>query len=259
MKKILAIILMIMLSFSAMAADVPQAVSRGGTVVIQIPWEWINSAEMGGTWWGGIYQGEDERLTDVLFNMLPPSEVASAVLGGYSGARMIRTFGFNGWDSKALRMSSRPLEDAWYCVVRPEYGFSNNIVMYSTVMEYSLIVQDGVASGNLEREKVDQNPINIPVTAMDDLKASWKKDYSGFSLSLFPVQQVYIAVIYEKNAPADDLSNTRLLIPMTGYDYEEVCIDLDGYMDGKTGVYCCVLSGEEALQITEGAAVRLGR
>ena len=234
----------------------PQAVSRGGTIVIRIPWEWINGCEMGGTWWGDISQAENETLEEVLMTILPPSEVASKILGG-NDDYTIRTFGFNGVDSKAYRMSSRPLDDAWYCVVRPEKKVSGSFSMYATVMEYSLSIRDDQVSGNLEREKVDQSPVDVAVTSMDGIKTTWKKNYDGFSVALYEVQGVYIAVITEKNARKADIEATQLYIRMNGYDYSQVRVDLDGYMDGKTGVYCCVLSEGEFLELKDGAAVRL--
>ena len=234
----------------------PQAVSRGGTIVIRIPWEWINGCEMDGTWWGDLSQAENETLEEVLMTIVPPTEAANKLLGG-NDDYTIRTFGFNGVDSKAMRMSSRPLDDAWYCVVRPEKKVSGSFKMHHTVMEYSLSIRDNQLSGSLEREKADQTPIDVSVTPMDGIKAAWKKNYDGFGMVLYEVEGVYIAVITEKNAKKADIEATQLYIPVNGYDYSQVRIDLDGYMDGKNGIYCCVLSEGEFLELKDGAKVRL--
>ena len=256
MKKALILILILMMGFSAFAAEMPQAVSRGGTIVIRIPWEWINGCEMGGTWWGGIYQGENETMEEVLMDIVPPSEVASKILGGNSDYT-IRTFGFNSYDSKALQMSNRPLDDAWYCVVRPEKKFSDSFKMYHTVMEYNLSIHDNQVSGSLEREKVDQDPMDVAVSSMNGIKPAWEKNYDGFGMVLYEVQGVYIAVITEKNAKKDDVAYTQLYIRANGYDFSNFCVDLVGYMDGKNGVYCCVLSEGEFAELKDGADVRL--
>lgn len=256
MKKILALILMIMLSFSAMAADVPQAVSRGGTIVVRIPWKWINSAELGPSWWGSIDQAVGESAEHALFPVIPPSKVASYLLGGITADERIRIFSASAPENKALVMNNRPLDDNWYAVIRPESRFGGSFDLYWSVSEWSMTMQDRTAHGNLERD-METSVFPLKITSMDGAKAAWTSVYGGISYTLFEVEGIYIAVIEEKNARAEDLPYTQLYIDAPGYDFDFFYTQMEGYMDGNTGVYCCVLSDEEFQLLKEDVIPRL--
>ena len=257
MKKIIAMILILLLCGTAFAAEKPQAVSRGGTIVVRVPYGWIDSAPLAGSWWGFLGQGENDTPEDVLFPIVPPSKVAEILLSGDFADRRANVFNISSVDSKALVMNNRPLDDHWYTVLRPEKKFGKSFDMHWSVAQWQLSVKGGEVSGSLELD-MPTEVFTLSVDSMDDAKAAWEKNCGSFTLSLFPVEGVHIAVIREKGVKREDLEHTQLYIDGKGlYDYDYSFLRLRGYMDGKNGVYCCVLSDEEAVLIKDGAALRL--
>ena len=256
MKKILAIILILMLSFSALAAEGPMAISRGGTIVIRIPWDWMNQLELGPSWWGSIDHAVGETKEQVLFPVMQPSKVAEWMLQGSADEQLIRTFQINGTESKALILNRRPLDDHYYAIVRPENKFGSSFTLHWSVSEWGMTMNDDIVHGDLKLDMETQiTPLDV--TPMDGLKADWTASYDSFDLSLFSVQNVYIAVIAEKNASQDDLEYTQLYIDAPGYDFDYFYTQMQGYMDGSNGIYCCVLSEAEAKLMMDKVSVRL--
>ena len=256
MKKILALILILMLSFSAYAAEVPKAVSRGGTIVIRIPYEWMDSQQLVGSWWGSIDHPVGDTKEQVLFPIIPPDEVANWVLQGSMEEEMIRLFAVAQAESKAKTMSRRPLNDHYYVVIRPEEKFGGSFDLYYSVSEWGLSMSDDTVHGDLKLDQETQK-LKLKIDALDGIKTEWKKDFGGFGISLFAVQDVYIAVIEEPGVKAEDLDYTQLYIDAPGYDFDYFYIRMEGYMDGKKGVYCCVLSEAEAKLMMDDVSVRL--
>lgn len=257
MKKTLIMILVLMLSFSALAAyEAPQAVSRGGTIVVRVPWSWINGQQLGGSWWGSIDQAVGDTKEQVLFPVMPPSEVAEWVLQSSMEEEPIRTLAVAKAESKAMVMNRRPLDDNYYVVIRPEKKFGSTFDLYWSVSEWGMTMAGDTVHGDLQLDQETQ-VTTLKIDSMDGIKAAWKKSFDGFKVTLFEVDGVYIAVINEKGVKKNDLEYTQLYIDAPGYDFDYFFIQLDGYMDGGEGVYCCVLSEAEAKLMMDDVSVRL--
>lgn len=257
MKKTLILILVLMLSFSALASyEGPQAVSRGGTIVVRVPWSWINGQQLTGSWWGSIDHAVGETKEQVLFPVMPPSEVAEWVLQGSMEEEPIRTLAVAKAESKAMVMNRRPLDDNYYVVIRPEKKFGSSFDLHYSVSEWGMTMVDDLVHGDLQLDQETQ-VVNLKIDSMDGMKAAWKKDFGGFRMTLFEVDGVYIAVITEKGAKQDDLKYTQLYIDAPGYDFDYFYVQMEGYIDGSEGIYCCVLSEAEYLELKGGSKVRL--
>jgi len=257
MKRIFALVLILMLSFSALAAyEAPQAVSRGGTIVVRVPWSWINGQQLVGSWWGSIDHPVGDTKEQVLFPVMPPSDVAEWVLQGSMEEELIRVFTVARAESKAMVMNRRPLDDNYYVVIRPEKKFGGSFDLHYSVSEWGMTMNDDIVHGNLKLDQETQR-INLKIDSLDGIKAAWQKNFDGFGITLFEVQGVYIAVITEKNARKEDLEYTQLYIDAPGYDFDYFYLQMEGYMDGKNGVYCCVLSEAEAKLMMDDVSVRL--
>jgi len=253
--RIVLFALIIMLSFSVLASQM-HAVSRGGTIVVRVPYQVLDQAQLVGSWWGSIDQAVDERAEQVLFPVIPPMKVAEYLLAGDFSGDLIRTMAVSSVDSKALVMNKRPLDDNLYLVLRPEEKFGSSFDLYWSVSEWSMSMQDTVAHGNLELD-METQVTSLSVTSMDGIKPHWQHSYGGFSISLFEVSGVYVAVIEEPNARKEDLRYTQLYIDAPDYDFDYFYMEMDGYLDGGSGIYCTVLSEAEANLLQDKASVRL--
>lgn len=256
MKKWLILALVFLLCGSAMAAQEPQAVSRGGTLVLRIPHEWIDSVKLGACWWNSIFQSTDETAAQVLFQYIAPERAEALAAQGDFSDEIVRTLYISEYANNALQMSVRPLNDGWYAAIRPKEDFDDRWSFLPSISEYRFSCEHGQAGGSAELEYVDEASFSLQIKSMDGMKAAWEKDIDNFRLRLYPVQEVYIAVIHENGTAEEDLKYAQLHIDLpTVYNFGDVFIKLSGYLDGGKGVYCCVLSGEEAEAIMNGGRV----
>lgn len=256
MKKMLILLLALLLMGSALAAEAPQAVSRGGTIVIRIPWKWMNALELGPSWWGSIFHAEGDSKEQVLFPVMPPSKVADWKLQGSKDEELIRSFAINREESKALIMNRRPLDDNYYAVIRPDSKFGNVFDLHWSVSEWGMTMDDDIVHGDLKHD-METQVLSLKIDPMNDAKAAWKGNFDGFKIALFEVDGIYVAVIEEKGAKDEDLRYTQLYIDAPGYDFDYFYTRMEGYMDDGTGVYCCVLSEDEARLMMDGVDARL--
>ena len=246
------------------AAD-PQgvrAVARGGTYVLRMTDEWMNSrTDIGGVFGfssPGVYSGEEmmKPLSQRLHGDAYVSFLEAIQGGGTASAPAYYPDIYP--QNHELEMCKRHIGGAWYTVLRPDEASRRrmskkgrlkiNLRFFggeSTYADGTLTLGEGDEWGD------DEYALKFEKMRSD---AVFARDYDGLTLSLFEELGATIFVLREHNADADLLVDVGLTL-----DGEDMGLSLDGYMDGTDAVFVGVFTAPEAARVKGGAALALAR
>lgn len=246
------------------AAD-PQgvrAVARGGTYVLKMTDEWMNSrTDVGGVFGfttPGIYAGTDglEPLSQRLHGDAYVSFVEAIQDGGTASAPAYYPGIYPQNDE--LEMCQRHIGGAWYTVLRPNEAARSAMAkegklrMYLRFFGGESSYKDGTLTlGEGDEWGDDQYELKFEKMGSD---AVFAKDYGGFDLSIFEELGANIFVLHEHGADADLLEEVGLTL-----DGQDTGVSLTGYMAGADAVYVGVFTAPEAARVKGGAALALSR
>lgn len=154
--------------------------------------------------------------------------------------------------SHDFEMSLERIDGDWYAILRlRDYVQGEKEVLYELCnVDYSLS-GPGVLTARetgCVTEKMLLNPRD-----MNAAKPGFTAKSGNLEISLYPVLGATAAVITEENADPDLLEGVQLVI-----DYGHGAL-MNGYMDGATAVYCCMLRDDEAQALRMGALFGLYR
>lgn len=233
-----------------------QAVSRGRTIVVRFPDAWLAEQELTGVFgWSSdtVHTGEaaHDRLSELLHGDAYNAFLADYMADDYAEGRSCSPYILS--DENELIMSSRHIGGSWYIIVRPEGRFGSTWTMYWRVQSQMLRMEDGALSENFDLQTVEERR-KISVSSMDDVQAVCERSDDALSISVFRALEGNVAVITEFNADEDFLDDVQLRI-----GGREDGVDVQGYMNGRDAVYCCMLTDAELAAIQEGSRLSLYR
>ena len=239
-----------------------RAVARGGTYVLKMTDEWMNSRKDIGSVFGftdpRLYSGNDiykplaRRIHGdayVAFLDAIQNGGTANILAYYPGIYP---------QNDELQMCQRHIGGAWYTALRPDEAArkamakNGKLKMYlrffggeSTYADGTLTLGEGDEWGD------DEYELKFEKMSSD---AVFTREYDGLTLSLFEEIGANIFVLREHNADADLLLDVGLSL-----DGEDMGISLSGYMDGTDAVYVGVFTAPEAAQVKGGAVPAIPR
>ena len=246
------------------AAD-PQgvrAVARGGTYVLKMTDEWMNTRpDIGGVFAGyspGIYTGKDmaKPLSERLHGDAYVTFLEAIQSGGIASVPAY----YPGIDPQngELQMCQRHIGGAWYTVLRPDEAARKAMAKKGKLKMYLRFFggESTYADGTLTLGEGDEWGDDEYILKFDKMSsdAVFTGEYDGLTLSLFEEIGASIFVLREHNADADLLVDVGL--SLGGRD---TGLSLTGYMDGTNAVYVGVFTAPEAKQVKDGAVVVLER
>ena len=225
-----------------------QAVVRGGTIVVRFSDAWLARPELTGVFgWSpdSEYSGEaaEKRLTEYLHGDAYNSFMADFMADGSAEGRA-RVPDILSVDGELI-MSRRHIGNAWYAIVRPAVKFNGSWNMYWRIDGIRLRREGESLFTNFDLQTVEEHK-ELSLSRGGSGGPVFELDNDALALSVYRELDANIAVIYEKSADADFLEDAQLR--MSGMTEG---IELDGYMDGGQGVYCCTLTDGE-LALLEG-------
>ena len=246
------------------AAD-PQgvrAVARGGTYVLRMTDEWMNSrTDIGGVFGfssPGVYSGEEmmKPLSQRLHGDAYVSFLEAIQGGGTASAPAYYPDIYPQNDE--LEMCKRHIGGAWYTVLRPDEASRRRMSKKGRLKIYLRFFggESAYADGTLtlgEGDEWGDDEYELKFEKMES-DALFTRAYDGLSLSLFEELGATIFVLREHGADADLLENVGLTL-----DGEDMGVSLTGYMDGTDAVYVGVFTAPEAARVKGGAALALAR
>ena len=246
------------------AAD-PQgvrAVARGGTYVLKMTDEWMNSRTDIGSVFGfsgpSVYTGDSmlEALSKrlhgdayVSFLEAIQSEGAASALAYYPSIYP---------QNDELQMCQRHIGGAWYTALRPDEAARKAMVKKGRLKMYLRFFggESAYSDGTLtlgEDDEWGDDEYELKFEKMES-DALFTRAYDGLSLSLFEELGATIFVLREHSADADLLADVGLTL-----DGEDMGVSLTGYMDGTDAVYVGVFTAPEAARVKGGATLTLTR
>lgn len=218
------------------------AVVRGGTIVIRFSDAWLAKPELEGVFGfssDSEYAGEEAEtlLAEYLHGDAYNSFLADYMADGKAEGRA-RIPAILATDGELI-MNHRHVGEHWYVIVRPAEKFSNSWEMYWRIDGIKLRWEDGGLAANFDQQTLEKHK-KLKLSACGSEGPAFKIENDELQMDIYREMDTNIAVIYEKDADADFLADARLRIPGMKQD-----IELNGYMDGKLGVYCCTLTEGE--------------
>ena len=246
------------------AAD-PQgvrAVARGGTYVLRMTDEWMNSrTDIGGVFGfssPGVYSGE-EMMKPLSQRLHGDAYVAflEAIKGGGTASAPAYYPDICPQNDE-LEMCKRHIGGAWYSVLRPEEASRRRMSKEGRLKMYLRFFggESSYADGTLtlgEGDEWGDDEYELKFENMESDAVS-TRDYDSLTLSLFEELGATIFVLREHNADADLLENVGLTL-----DGEDMGVSLNGYMDGTDAVFVGVFTAPEAARIRGDAALAVSR
>ena len=238
---------LMLLSATALAEDVESAI-RGKTLIIRMPDTWVQEKIQDAAphvgWWGDDGQSwmwkspaSEWKLAQFTVNDSAPNE-GSAILPAYS------------WGGD-MEMSLNRIGGSWYAVLRLEETSDSKDIHYELCnVDYNFSEPDVLTA---EEKSCVSVEMALHPQDMSTKRPDFNAQYGNVRISLFPALGATAAVIVEENADKDLLQDVQLQV---GNGYGAL---MNGYMDGKNAVYCCMLSDETAREIRNGAKVSLYR
>lgn len=223
-----------------------QAVARGGTIVVRFSDAWLAQPELTGVFgWSpdSEYTGEkaERLLADYLHGDTYNSFMADYLADGSAEGRARNPVILD-----ELIMNRRHIGSDWYIVVRPEEKFSDSWEMYWHINGIKLRREDESLFTNFDLQTVEEYK-ELKLSRGGGEGPVFELENDGLHMAVYRELDANIAVIYEKNADKDFLEGAQLRMPGM-----EEGIELDGYMDGKQGVYCCTLTDAELALLQNG-------
>lgn len=254
-------------------ADVPpniSAWSRGGTILIKFDAAYINQQNTNAEQWNGwgySFHGED-GINQELFSLLTTSTKDSLweeyFANGNAELQIKRPFlcGDDEYSQMCsetnddIIMNQRLVSDAWYVLLRPANGFSNEYSLRYHVLSVQLSMKDSKLDDT--KHKLHTQPLEYTHCQSIDLylqktersQLPFHYSYDGLEVEVFPIEDVYIAVIKEQSATKEMVSCARIYIGS-----EQNGMEVLGYLDHSKGVYCCVLNEAEFNALESGSNV----
>ena len=229
----------------------PQAVSRGGTIMVRFSDAWLNDHELTGVFG---FMGQDytsgaeahkllgQYLHGEAYNTFMQTLQESGSAIGRANTPVILPDGDSG-----IIMSRRHIGSDWYIIVRPAEKFNKKWDMYWRVSSLHLQMQDGTLATEFDLQTVEDH-YSLKLTSMNNSRAVYTRENDDLAIEVYEALGGSIAVIREKHVELKGLENVRLVIG--GRDEG---IELSGYADGTDFVYCCMLTGAE-LNLLRGNA-----
>ena len=235
---------------TALAEDV-EAVIRGKTLIVRMPDSWVQEkiqdaaphvsgffGDEGVQVWTWKSPASEWKLDQFTENNSVPKE-GSAILPVYIwGGDMemsLNRINASWYAVLRLKETSDGIESIQYELCNVDYNFSEQGVL--TAEENSCVTVE-----------MDLQPLD-----MDGLQPDFTAQYGNVKISLFPALGATAAVIVEENADRDLLQDVQLQVD-SGFDAL-----MNGYLDGKNAVYCCMISDDVAREVRSGAKVSLYR
>ena len=263
MKRVVSAALALMLlSGPGSAAEKPvQAAVRGNTAVVAVPYEWMQercAKEYPEYPPGQRLWSFQSRLEVVDESWLDENLPAGTVEGmerakGYEGEAyyldvdmLISSSGEHA-ETDRLPMSVRFIDDSWYLVFRQKEMNMENACRYSVRQVYW---EDKIEIVHHWGDLIPEEEIDV-----SRFKGSAAHEIQSgvLSISVFEAVGANIAVIEERNADKNRISQVQLQLP------GGAVAEISGYMDGQNAVYCCALSDREVEQLKNGASVQILR
>ena len=239
-----------------------RAVARGGTYVLKMTDEWMNTRpDIGGVFAGyapGIYTGKDmaKPLSERLHGDAYVTFLEAIQSGGIASAPAYYPGIYPQNDE--LQMCQRHIGGAWYTVLRPDevarktMAKNGKLKMYLRFFGGESIYADGTLTLG-EGDEWGDDVYELKFEKMNS-DAVFTREYDGLTLSLFEEIGASIFVLREHNADADLLVDVGLTL-----GGRDTGLSLTGYMDGTNAVYVGVFTAPEAKQVKDGAVVALER
>lgn len=232
------------------AGEDVQAVVRGGTIVVRFSDAWLAQPELTGVFgWSpdSEYTGTEAEalLADFLHGDAYNSFMTDLMADGNAEgrARIPDILTVEG----ELMMNSRHIGNAWYVVVRPAERFDDSWNMYWRINGIKLRRSSNGLFTNFDLQTVEEHKA-LKLIKGGSSGPVFEMENDAMQMAVYRELDANIAVIYEKNADKDFLENAQLRIPGMPRG-----IELDGYMDGKQGVYCCTMTDAELALLKNGA------
>jgi hypothetical protein len=247
---------------TASDAEGVSAVARGGTYVLRITDEWMNSRTDIGSVFGFFstmaFTGED--IMKPLAERVHGDDYVAFVEAIQNGASAGATTYYPGIYPKndELEMCQRHIGGAWYTVLRPDKEARDAMTKKGKLKIYLRFFggetryENGTLTLGDGDEWGDDN-YSLKFEKMGS-KAVFTKSYNGLDLALYDELDAAIFVLREPKADRDALEEVGLAL-----DGKAMNISLNGYMDGKDAVYAGVFTAPEAAAIRNGGELALMR
>lgn len=250
MKKILILMaaMLLVMGISIAEENTPRAIIRGNTAVVAIPHEWLNDYcsriykpnERLVSFQSYAYYAEESWLKENLDADEYLSFMADYTSDGnayYLDLDMDVFCDAEFSSTNRFKMSKRYLNDTWYLVFRQEDMNFNLACEYAATQIFGsnkieLIEQaaDTLPESEIYRRQFNGNPV-------------YEIGVGNLKISIFQELGTNIAVVTERAPDKNRISKVGLHIGK----FE--AIEVSGYMDGDSAIYCCVLSDEEVEQL----------
>lgn len=230
------------------------AVERGGTVILRLSDAWMASREgVEGIFAlpdSGIYTGSTMQAQlghylhgDTYNEFLKAwAETGCAATKVYSPGIYPQ--------NQELFMNERHIGGAWYITMRPARKVGKRLPIYLRFFVGDFKAEGDVLEYCWDCEWGEMN-YNLTFSDAYSKKSVFSKDYGDFEITLYEAMGAYVAVIHQPHGDGDLLQNVRLSLE------GQPDIILNGYMNGDTATYCCVLNSAEKFLLGNGASVRL--
>ena len=147
-------------------------------------------------------------------------------------------------------LSRRHIGGYWYVVVRPAEKFGDSWGMYWRIDGLQLCMENGALRTNFEQQTVEET-LEVALERESGAPPVYSAAAEGFTIEIYRALDANVAVICEASGDADALENACLLVGSCAQ------IELCGYMDGDSAVYCCVPDNAELEALRSGVDARL--
>lgn len=247
------------------APDRIMAATRGGTIVLCMPDEWMKTrTDIMGVFGLALpdrYTGEEaeKMLAQYLHGLDYTGFRNDYHANGRAEARVfspsiLMTTDYTRLTSEPfLNMHQRHIGGAWYIAFRPEKSFEDELEIYLRFFTGDIKMENDELIISMPMEWGDSD-YNLKLKNIGSNSIVFSKEYEDIRISVFRERGVNIAAIYEYGADETLLEGVRLNI--AGAPEE---IMLSGYISGETAVFCCVLTDGEVHALEKGAEVYLRR
>lgn len=248
MKRILICMLVCLLCVccAALAEEAaPEAALRGKTLIVRMPDGWVQeqmkNAEAHQGWWG------DDGMNWLWRNRAAEWMLTQIGGGEISGSAVMPAC----MQSHDAELSLCHIDGSWYSVLRLREGVQGEKEAMYELCNLNYAMADGALSA--KEQSCVTVELSLTPRNMGGAQPAYAAQGGGLRVQLFPALGATAAVIIEENADRDLLEDVQLTI---GGDYGPL---MNGYMDGKNAVYCCMLNDAEASALQLGAAAGLYR
>ena len=239
-----------------------RAVTRGGTYVLKMTDEWMNTRPDIGSvfaaFFPGIYTGEE--MYAPLAERLHGDAYVSFLEAIQSGGTASAPAHYPGIypQNDELEMCQRHIGGAWYTVLRPNESARRSMAKKGILRIYLRFFggESSYKDGTLTLGEGDEWGDDEYLLQFEKIGSDveFSKEYDGLALTLFDELDSCIFVLREHNADADLLVDVGLSL-----DGEDTGLCLTGYMDGTDAVYVGVFTAPETAAIRNGATLALSR